>query len=192
MQLKQLANINAGYPFRGKIPEVANSGILAVQMKNTSPEDIRWSNCIETEPSGKRQPDWLQAGDILFVARGNHNYAVLVDKTPVLPSIAAPHFFVISSTTPTVLPQFLTWQLNQAPCQRYLEQHTEGTLTKSIRKNVLEDLPVTIPDIHKQQSIINLADTIRQEQHIAEQIIRNGQQLLNTIAHDIIHAHKRT
>ena len=109
MHLKQIANINAGYPFRRKIPEAINSGILAIQMKNTSPEGIQWDNCCETQPAGKRQPDWLQAGDILFVARGNHNYAVLVEHPPKLPSIAAPHFFVIRCNTPGVLPKFLAW-----------------------------------------------------------------------------------
>jgi hypothetical protein len=84
VKLKQLASINAGYPFRGKIPEVAGSSVVVVQMKDASPADgIRWSSCLETRLTGKRQPDYLSPGDILVAARGNHNYAVSVDQTLV-------------------------------------------------------------------------------------------------------------
>ncbi|MBF4359683.1 restriction endonuclease subunit S, partial [Vibrio anguillarum] len=56
MKLKQIATINAGYPFRGKIPEVPGSAVVAVQMKDVSlTEGIRWSDCLETTLPGKRE-----------------------------------------------------------------------------------------------------------------------------------------
>lgn len=81
MKLKQIATINAGYPFRGKLPEVPGSAVVAVQMKDVSlTEGIRWSDCLETELTGKRKPDYLTTGNILVAARGSNNYAVQVDK----------------------------------------------------------------------------------------------------------------
>ena len=57
IKLKQIADINAGYPFRGKIPEVAGSGVVAVQMKDiTAQNEIHWASCIHTELTGKREP----------------------------------------------------------------------------------------------------------------------------------------
>src|SRR5690625_6195254 len=79
--MNKLAKIIAGYPYRGKILEVPGSAVVAVQMKDVSlTEGIRWSGCLETELTGKREPDYLTTGDILVAARGSHNYAVQVDQ----------------------------------------------------------------------------------------------------------------
>lgn len=190
MKLKQIATINAGYPFRGKILESAGSGVVAVQMKDVSQrEGIQWSSCMETELTGKREPDWLKPGDILVAARGSHNYAVLVSDQHLQTethAVAAPQFFIVRSKQDDVLPEYLVWFLNQQPCQRHFEQNAEGTLTKSIRRSVAEETPIAVPPLAKQKAIIGLARTVRQEQRIAEQLINNGERLLNTIATDLL------
>jgi hypothetical protein len=208
MILKPITTIDAGYPFRGKIPEVVGSGVVAVQMKDVSlNEGIRWSNCIETELSGKRKPNWLKPGDILFIARGSNNYAVLV--TPSLPppsqgeeftpspgkgragvgscrrAVAAPHFFVLHCQSANLLPEYLVWQLNQAPCQRYFQREAEGTLTKSIRRSVLEATPIVVPPLAKQRSIVQLANSLKQQRQLMEQLIRNNEILMRAIAEDL-------
>lgn len=192
MKLKQLASINAGYPFRGKIPEVAGSSVVVVQMKDASPADgIRWSSCLETRLTGKRQPDYLSPGDILVAARGNHNYAVSVDHTLVTTgkqAVAAPHFFVISLKTKDVLPEFMVWLFNQGPVQRYFEQNAEGTLTKSIRRSVLEDAPVVIPPLAKQRAILGMAKTLAEEQKLVQTLINNGERMMATIAKDLFNS----
>lgn len=197
MKLKQLASINAGYPFRGKIPEVVGSSVVVVQMKDASPADgIRWSSCLETRLTGKRQPDYLSPGDILVAARGNHNYAVSVDHTLVTTgkqAVAAPHFFVISLKTKDVLPEFMVWLFNQGPVQRYFEQNAEGTLTKSIctksiRRSVLEDAPVVIPPLAKQRAILGMAKTLAEEQKLVQTLINNGERMMATIAKDLFNS----
>lgn len=186
MKLKQIATINAGYPFRGKIPEVPGSAMVAVQMKDVSlTEGIRWSDCLETELTGKREPDYLTAGDILVAARGSHNYAVQVDlalATIGKQAVAAPHFFVISLKKADILPEFLVWLLNQTPAQRYFEQNAEGTLTKSIRRSVLEDAPVVVPPLAKQRVIISMAATLREEHKLIQKLISNGERMMSAIA----------
>lgn len=193
MELKQVATINAGYPFRGKIPELAGSAVVAVQMKDVSlTEGIRWSGCLETELTGKREPDYLSTGDILVAARGSHNYAVQVDESLALTgkqAVAAPHFFVISLKKNDVLPEFMVWLLNQVPAQRYFEQNAEGTLTKSIRRSVLEDAPVVVPPLAKQRVIISMANTLREEQRLIQKLINNGERLMGAIANDLHQAH---
>ncbi|MDV6344008.1 restriction endonuclease subunit S [Nitrosomonas sp. Is37] len=190
MKLKQIATINAGYPFRSKIPEVIDSSVIAVQMKDVSlQEGIHWTNCLTTELTGKREPGWLQPGDILVAARGSHNYSVAVDENLLragVQAVAAPHFFVVSIQRKAVLPQYLAWFLNQSPCQRYFEQNAEGTLTKSIRRRVLEDTPIAVPPLAKQQAIINLVNAIKQERQIVEQLLRNHERLLDIIASDLL------
>lgn len=189
MKLKQIATINAGYPFRGKIPEVPGSAVVAVQMKDVSlTEGIRWSDCLETELTGKREPDYLTTGNILVAARGSHNYAVQVDQalaTIGKQAVAAPHFFVISLKKKDILPEFMVWLLNQAPVQRYFEQNAEGTLTKSIRRSVLEEAPVVVPPLAKQRAIISMAATLRDEHKLIQKLVSNGERMMNAIAKDL-------
>lgn len=184
-----MAKINSGYPFRGKIPEVVNADAIVVQMKDVSPrKGVNWPACLKTRLAGRCTPDWLQIGDILFAARGSHNDAVLVSELPMpnlLQAVAAPHFYVIRCVDQSVLPQYLAWLLNQGPCQQYFEQQAEGSLTKSIRRSVLENTPIVIPPLKKQQAIIRLANTLQQEHDHLERLIQNGSNLLKNISTDL-------
>lgn len=163
--------------------------MVVVQMKDVSQtEGIRWSDCLETELTGKREPDYLTTGDILVAARGSHNYAVQVDQalaTIGKQAVAAPHFFVISLKKKDILPEFLVWLLNQTPAQRYFEQNAEGTLTKSIRRSVLEDTPVVVPPLVKQRSIISMAATLRDEHKLIQKLVSNGERMMSAIAKDL-------
>jgi len=185
--LKNAARIEAGYPFRGKIPEDATSEVLAVQMKDThSQTGVDWESCIRTELTGKQPSQWLEEGDILLAARGNQNYAVLINASiGERRAVAAPHFFVIRCDRELLLPEFLHFLLNSASCQRYFQRESEGTLTKSIRRSTLENAPIAIPDLQTQYSLVRLSETLFEERRQAEALIRNGDQILNAIANDL-------
>lgn len=158
--------------------------MFAVQMKDISVNDgINWAICVETETLGKREPAWLRAGDILFVARGSNNYSVLIDSSiGGRTAVAAPHLYVITPKKQSVLPEYLAWYLNQEPCLRYFQRESEGTLTKSIRRSVLEATPLTVPSIVQQKKIIALAGALHKEQQLLTQLISNGQRTMNAIA----------
>ena len=79
----------------------------------------------------------------------------------------------------------MVWLLNQAPAQRHFEQNAEGTLTKSIRRSVLEEAPVVIPPLAKQRAIIAVANTLREEQRLIQQLISNGEHIMSAIARDL-------
>ncbi|VAW56970.1 hypothetical protein MNBD_GAMMA07-845 [hydrothermal vent metagenome] len=188
MLLRDVADITVGYPFRGKIPEQSGTGIVAVQMKDIGSEYyVNWGNCIETELTGKKKPVWLKLGDILVAARGNSNYAALVaGVVDQLRSVASPHFFVLSNYSDKISPQYLQWFINQTPSQRYFQREAEGTLTKSIRRSVLENLPVAVPSIEKQEKIVQLHMALVHEQIVLRQLTHNAQRMMNTIVNDLI------
>lgn len=151
-------------------------------------ERIHWTDCLGTELTGKREPDYLTTGDILVAARGSHNYAVHVDQALSASgkqAVAAPHFFVVRLTKKDILPAFMVWLLNQQPAQRYFEQNAEGTLAKSIRRSVLEEVPVVVPTIARQHAIIAMATTLREEQRLIQQLITNGERMMTAIASDL-------
>lgn len=186
-KLSNISEILVGYPFRGVLKEVPKTNIYVVQLKDSSKEDgINWSTCLETELTGKRKPDWLKTNDILFSTRGRNNHAVLVGEIPEgIKVVASPHFFIIKCNNKKLLPEYLTWLLNQPPCQRHFKREAEGSSTKIIKRTVLENTPITIPSPTKQKSIVNLVNTLKKEQQILKQLIDNGETMMNAIASDL-------
>jgi hypothetical protein len=184
--LSDLATVQSGYPFRGSIEESADGDVLAVQMKDVDPEHgVRWSGAMRTALAGRKRPDWLKAGDVLFVSKGARFYAVCIDAPPSQ-AVCSPHFFHIK-VAPWVplLPAFLAWQINQPPFQRQLAQSAEGSSQLSIRRPVLESLVLNVPSLGDQWRIVALAELARQERHNLNQLIRNRELQLQAIAEDL-------
>ncbi len=186
MRLANLATISAGHPFRGKIPEKSGSGIRAVQMKDISIEEgVCWDSVVETELSGKKQPDWLMKGDILFAARGARNYAVLIDQVAGK-AVSAPHFYILRVNEQSLLPEFLVWQLNQKPLQNYFDRAAQGSFTKSIKRSILEGAETTVPPLDNQKQIVGLHTTLLQEKRLYAQLSINADKLMNSIASKLV------
>ena len=190
LDLINISTISAGYSFRGKIPELKNSGVYCVQMKDINETyNVNWSTVIETRLPSRQSTISLQFGDILFAARGQRNYAALIDaELKERLAIAAPQFFVIRLNVPDVLPEYIAWFLNQSIAQRYFLSNAEGSTTPSIRRQVLEATPIILPTLKQQKTIIELAKTISKEKQLAYQIIANGELLMQTLLNEISQA----
>jgi len=187
--IKGLTTLQSGYPFRGSIEESADGDALAVQMKDVDPDrGVNWSGVMRTTLAGRKQPDWLKAGDVLFVSKGARFYAVCIDAPPT-PAVCSPHFFHLQ-VAPRVplLPAFLAWQINQPPFQRQLHQAAEGSSQLSIRRPVLESLTLCVPSLADQQRIVALADLARQERHTLHQLIHNRELQLQALAESLAHS----
>ena len=186
LTVADLVDLQGGYPFRGSIEESSDGDALAVQMKDVDPDlGVIWSTVMRTTLVGRKQPDWLQAGDILFVSKGARFYAVCLDVPPH-PSVCSPHFFHLRvKLASAVVPPFIAWQINQPPFQRQLQQAAEGTSQLSIRRPVLEALTLSIPSLADQHRIVALADLARQERQTLTQLIHNRELQLNALADDL-------
>ncbi len=75
--LGKLAVVKAGYPFRCSIEGIHEGPVRAVQMKDMDPigRSSLAGLSVRTRLTGRREADWLLAGDLLFVARGSRFYA---------------------------------------------------------------------------------------------------------------------
>jgi len=186
LKLAELTTISAGHPFRGKIPEKSGSGIRAVQMKDISiDQGVCWDSVIETELAGKKQPDWLINGDILFAARGSRNYAVLINQVTGQ-VVSAPHFYILRVNESSLMPEFLVWQLNQKPLQNYFDKLAQGKLTKSITRSMLEHAEITVQPLEKQTQILGLHKTLLQEKKLYAVLGSNADKLMNSIANELV------
>jgi len=183
--LTDLADIQAGYPFRGSVPVVHGGNARALQMRDLTPEGITdWQAMAQTDIDASRSEQLLRAGDIVFVARGVRNYAVCVPEVP-LDTVCSQYFFLIRLRTDRLLPEFLAWQINRAPAQRYLASNAEGSDQLSIRRGVLEAMPIALPPLAQQRAIIALAGDAIAEKRMLEALIRNRQQQQDAIARQL-------
>jgi hypothetical protein len=185
-RLASLAAVQAGFPFRGAIADMPSGDVRVVQMKDVDPElGVMWHGCARTNLGGRKRPDWLRAGDLLFVAKGTRYYAVHLASWP-LPAVCAPAFFHVRlHDTTAVDPAFIAWQINQPPCQRQLLQAAEGSNQLSIRRPALEQLMLSVPAIAEQRRIVALARLARDERQALHRLIHNREQQLQAIAESL-------
>jgi len=183
-KLLDIATVQAGYSFRSKI-EQHEHGVPVIQMKDICPRDgIIWAQIIKTALPGRPPSNWIENGNLLFLSKGNNNFSIYIEGVEE-DTVSTPHFFQIKVTDDTVLPEFLSWQLNQAPAQRYFDKSAEGATSRHIRKNVLESLTIVIPSIEQQQEIIRLDKLFSDEARSFEQLANNRQHIMNAIAEDL-------
>lgn len=186
--LQALAEVRAGHPFRGSVPAAAQGNARVVQMRDVSASGVvAWAQLTRTAlRTSPRTPDWLQRGDVLFAARGGRNYAVCLSEVPE-PSVCAQYFFVLRCKPgAAVLPEFLAWHINRSPSQRYLASNAEGTDQLSIRRGVLEAMPIAVPALQKQRLLVQLAETVQQERMRLEALIKNREQQLDGLAQRLL------
>ncbi len=178
--LKDLVTISAGYPFRGRIIEDLSSNIKVVQLKDVDiHQGINWDSCTASALTGKKAPNFLQMGDILYSTRGGH-HAYYIDKGVMQGEfIASPHFFIIRSDSKELLLEFLTLVLNDCKSQRYVEKHAVGTLTKTLSKQSLLAMPITLPSIKIQQKLVDMACTMQKQRQLLENLIDNNAKLMS-------------
>jgi hypothetical protein len=185
-KLIDYAEVRSGHPFRGSVPEVLDGFALTIQMRDVDAfHGVAWDTLARTSPSGRKKIDWLRSGDILFLARGAHNYASFLEQVPEN-VICSQYFFVIRVTDERILPAFVAWQINQLPAQTYLHKNAEGSDQQSIRRGILEQLPLVVPPLVQQHRLLRLTQTAHQERLYLEKMIQNREMQMVSIINKIL------
>lgn len=186
IRLASAVHVRAGYAFRGSVEEVVGGEFLAVQMKDVDVDaGVNWRSVLRTSLEGRKEPDFLSMGDVLFVSKGARFYAVCIDAPPG-PAVCSPHFFHLQvEPGGPLLPAFLAWQINQLPFQRQVLQAAEGSNQLSIRRPVLESLMLTIPSLEVQRRIVELNELARRERRTLHQLIQNRELQLQALAEEL-------
>jgi hypothetical protein len=189
VKLSDIASVKAGHAFRGKIPEELNGNGYVIQQRDINENGvINWAGLVRTEVTGRGRTDWLEPGDIIFSARGVRNIATCIDEIR-MPTVCGPYYFLIHinpNVTDKFLPAFIAWQLNQKKAQKTFAKTLEGSIQVSIRKSVLENIELDIPDIKKQHAIAELDKLTKKEQTLLEALIINRKQQMRSIASGLL------
>jgi|TARA_B100000965_G_scaffold212617_1_gene177646 hypothetical protein len=191
LPLRSLAAIYPGYPFRGKLPGDKDGNAFVVQFRHLvvgEPLDDKDGQTLDrvTLP-GRRRPDFLWPGDILFMARGTRNDAAVIKALPHN-TVCTPNFFHLRLKPEafSLMPEFLAWQLNHVDAQRYFAMCSQGSAAPSVTKTQLGDLPVVVPPIEQQKLMMKLVQAARREQALLEQLIENRQRMTDAVARHIL------
>ena len=190
MKLGNLAHIRAGHPFRGAVEAVPEGAVAVVQMKDILPGGgVDWSSALRTELVGRKEPDWLSGGDLLFVSRGSRYFAVCVDSPPA-PAVCGPHLFHLTVKARELLrPDFLAWVVGQGPVQRQLQQAASGSLQLSVTRQALEALEIPLPPLATQRVLTDLAAAAARERAVLTALIQNRELQLEALASALASGH---
>jgi len=193
--LSDLAQVSAGYSFRGKIIDEVDGVAKAIQMRDVSKDrDVNWQTVVNTNVPlrnlGGDSEAWLRDSDIIFTARGNNNYAFEITDCPSK-IVLSPHLFKIRVKNPSIIsPTFLAWQINQKPAQTYLSKNTEGSAIVGIRRTVLDNLSIFLPPIKEQHKIAKMIRCWEKERNTLNALQSNHQNMMDAIANKLLKRNK--
>ena len=182
MKLSDIAKISSGYLFRTRVDHDPEGEYQVIQIRDVSSDDtIDWASLNRVELKSPKQDVIVGKGDVLFRARGsNHRVAIIdqdADKT-----IATSQFHIIRvQDKGAVLPAYIAWYVNQSKAQQFLSQMSVGSSIKQIHRKSLNDLPVIIPDMHTQETIVQLDFLCKKEKQLMLQIQKKHQKLAEAV-----------
>ncbi len=169
----------SGYSFRGKIKHVHNGGVRVIQLKDFEDNySTIGANCYLIESDNIKSKYYLELGDVLFIAKGTNNYAVVFNSTDDVPTIASSALFLLKINKNLANPDFVAWYINQSKVQNYLKTNESGTYTMSINKTTLEEAPIELPSLEIQTKIATIANLHSKESMISDKLISLNNKLI--------------
>lgn len=189
--LQDLAEIWSGYPFRGKLPLSDSGEAFVVQFRHVvvgdSLRDSTGSTLDQADLTGQKKPNFLREGDVLFMAKGARNYAIAVKEIPEN-TVCTPNFYHLRiQPEGGMTPDFMAWQLNHRDAQRYFAACSQGSVSPSITKSQLGELPVVVPPLSQQNHLVGLATAAFHEEQVLGHLIDNRRRMVSAVGHEILH-----
>ena len=188
MKLDEIASIFSGHNFREAIKSSTAGNGYVLQMSNVDRGlPVNWRSTNKTTIEWKRgEPAWLVDNDVIFLVRGQENFALHLTEVPES-TVCTSHFFVIRVHDKRYLPSFIAWQLNQPTLQEYFR--TERGDTKPappIKVDALRNADIQFTDIKLQKEIARLDSLIMQEQRLYSALLKNRQKQMRLLSNQIL------
>lgn len=132
--------------------------------------------------SSKFSKHILSVGDILFVAKGRDFFAVVYDGL-FQPAVASTTFLVFQVQVDSVIPEYLAWYINHPQTQALLWNLAKGSAMPSISKSIIEQIEIPVPELSKQNAILEVHKLQSIEKRIHKQIGKLRQQYINELTY---------
>ncbi len=199
MQLKDLAKIQIGYQHRDRKTSIdaQSTGTHRIAQIKDLDLDGRckdtaikrgitfpylWSsNLYQFTPSANPQRYLITQGDVLFLSRGQRNFAVSVRES-LENTIASYYFYILRPNTALVSPEYLAWFINQPTAQAFIGRHQRGSHIKIVPKNIFAELDVVVPPQTIQHSIVQLERLRQKETQLMAHLVHARKRLINGLS----------
>ncbi len=180
-ELKSIVNVISGYNFRIalKMDEIGSN--LVIQAK-----DVMGGVYIEDNGLARinfkndKTNAFVKSGDIIMSVRGKFRAGLYIGKAQSI--IASSSVYILRLINKNVNPEYLTIYLNSKLGQREIGKALTGAVVQTILRKDLENLNVIIPDLKKQQSIID----IYKNNILLQKKLDTKKQLINNITETVI------
>jgi hypothetical protein len=151
--LGDISEIQVGYQSREGIRVHTDGSHFLLQARDfNNLHQVDWSTLTRFTPTGSTTKSEIRQGDVLFLAKGQDNFACPVNRV-TNHVLAANSFYIIRSDQAKILPDYLAWWLNQAPAQEYIQLNRSGSSLPFLSVSALSHLEIPIPDFEMQRKI---------------------------------------
>lgn len=161
-QLRTLADIRAGIPFREAIRHAEHGTIGIVQAGDISAGgtiDLDRVTRVSSVPD-MRTAEALRAGEVLLQCRGQTYRAAVVPEAD-LEMVASASLLILDPQS-EIRPAYLAFYLNDPSTQTELRRLATGATIANLKRSAVELLEVHVPTLKDQDRIVALDDTMRQ------------------------------
>lgn len=183
--LGEIAQVNSGYPFRGKVENDPDGTVVIIQQRDVSdmvamsPEDL--AGCAPTNaawllPDKSHGKYLIASGDVLLQARGGQFHCL--QFTGNYAAMAAQGVAVLRPQS-GLLAEYLCWYLNHPTTTKGLQNAAGGTHIPFLSKKALSEYRVPVPSLEVQQQIASADVVHRQYIKKTQRLLELNNQLIN-------------
>lgn len=183
MKLSAFSQILSGYQSRSAIEPREDGSHFLLQARDIDSHSLicHTDALVRFNPPVLRDDNVLRPGDILFMARGARNYAVLLKEMPDS-ALAAACYFIVRVTAAAVLPAYVGWYLNQAPAEQYFRQQSgRGVHMPVVTRTTLENIEIPLPALDVQKRIAELDGLFRGEVALIQKLVEKRRELITSV-----------
>ena len=165
--LRDIAEIRAGYPFRGSVPAVQDGNCAVVQPKNLSAPAITDGTPLARFNAERLKPaHLLKNNDVLLSSRGEFKASLFMSKHQ---TVASSSIFVVSVADRRFLPEYIVMYLNSR----------QGTATvKAIVRSQIELLSVPPLPLKTQTALSQAFFLLKKERELSEELLNRKELMI--------------
>ena len=179
--LGDISEIQVGYQSREGIRVHPDGSHFLLQARDFNNfHQIDWSTLARFTPTGSTTKSEIRQGDVLFLAKGQDNFACPVSRV-TYHVLAANSFYILRPNKATILPDYLAWWLNQTPAQEYIKLNRSGSSLPFLSVSALSHLEIPVPDFEVQRKISELELLRKKEADLIDLYLTKKLALIKTV-----------